>query len=211
VLLLWPDSPDGRQTGGVDPAGATTTPARLEWAPEVELVSPTSLPGKEDAGPAPSVHVPSPEDEAVDLFAGPAPELIEKALMIAEDGRPLHAKRVKELYQYGKDHPGDARPHILLALDSKNRGWHAFTASHYLQAVRENPDARRDPRILPDLLQIAGRRHDSDRAQEAVLEIYGAGALPAVRSSIEEALSVGDEHRAERLGELVGILEGLEP
>jgi hypothetical protein len=149
----------------------------------------------------------NPAAETVDLFAGPAPEIIERGHQFADSGRSLHSKRVKQLYDFSKEHPGDARPQIILALDSMNRGWYGFAAGHYKKAFEEDPRAAKDPRVMRDLLKIAGRRHDSDRAREALSVIYGRDAVVPAQRAMAEATERGDDAVAERLAELILALE----
>jgi hypothetical protein len=209
VLLLWPS--DKARIAAEAERSARSRAQELDWAPQEQLVRPSEIAvpvAQGERAPDAAVAEIDPTAETVDLFAGPAPEIIERGHQFADSGRPLHSKRVKELYDFSKAHPGDARPQIVLALDSMNRGWYGFAAGHYKKAFEEDPRAAKDPRVLRDLLKIAGRRHDSDRAREALAAIYGRDALVPAQRAMAEASERGEEATAERLGELVTALEG---
>jgi hypothetical protein len=211
AILLWQGlAPEGVRRPP-PPRAQPASPTLPEWAPAEQLVLPSALEKfpEPDAGRKPPALVP--EAETVDLFSGPAPELISRGHEIVDSGGRLHSKRVKELYELGKQSPGDARPHVILALDSMNRGWYGFAVGHYQRAVEENPEAAKDPRVMRDLLNMAGRRHHAEKAQAAVASIYGPTALPAVRAAIEEAMAEGDAKRAGYLEELAQSLGESDP
>ena len=142
MFLLRPPKAESKR--GPQPRASAAAPV-LEWAPEEALVEPAELARVLDAG---AIAAPVPGSETVDLFSGPAPEVISRGHDIVERGGRLHSKRVKELHELGKQSPGDARPHLVLALDSMNRGWYGFAISHYKRAVTENPDAAKDPHVM---------------------------------------------------------------
>jgi hypothetical protein len=139
----------------------------------------------------------------VDLLAGPLPEALEIAKTVTGRGKPLAAARLKELYEYGKAHPGDARPHLLMGTDSMNRGWYGFAADHYVRAVKEDPRARTDPHVLADLVKIAGDKEYAKRGESALAEIFGEAANAALEEAITAAGAAGDTARVDLLGEAV--------
>jgi hypothetical protein len=207
VILLWPtQEPKSKPTREVqEPA-----PAKLDWAPpEVQLVAPDEV---ERPAVAPDAAPPPvPQAETVDLFSGPAPEIIWRGHDIVDKGGRLHSKRVKQVYEFGKEHPDDARPQIILALDSMNRGWYDFAIGHYRKAVEANPDAAKDPRVIRDLLTMSTKKYQAEKAQAAVVDIFGPEALPAVQAKLDDALAAGDDKQAPYLEQLVESLQQLEP
>lgn len=151
-------------------------------------------------GPPPSSPPGAPSAlPTIDLFAGDAPELISRAREVTNREVPLSGARLKELYQFGKDHPGDARPHLLMGADSMNRQWYGFAVDHYVRAQKEDPRARQDSRMLQDLAHIAGDEHYASRAGDALRDIYGPSGITAVEDAIAEAGAKGDMARVERL------------
>ncbi len=144
--------------------------------------------------------------QPVDFFAPDAPEAIRKMHEVTSSGGILAMPRMKELYQLGKDQPGDPRPHLLMAEDAVNRGWDAFAVSHYERAFREDPRARQDPRMLKDLVAIAGGKSDAAKAVRAITDIYGAAAVPAIEDAIAAAGDKGEADRVERLSALSSSL-----
>jgi hypothetical protein len=106
---------------------------------------------------------------------------------------------MKELYQLGKDRPGDARPHLVMAEDAVNRGWDDFAVSHYVRAQKEDPRARQDPKMLKDLVALASAKRSSAKAVDALASIYGPAAVPAVEEAIAAAGDKADPAVLERL------------
>lgn len=135
----------------------------------------------------------------IDLFTTDAPELISRAREVTNSRAPLNGDRLKELYQFGKDHPGDARPHLLMGADSMNRQWYGFAVDHYVRAQKEDPRARQDSRMLEDLAHIAGDATYASKAGDALRNIYGPSGMGAVEDAIAEAGAKGDMARVERL------------
>ena len=144
----------------------------------------------------------------LDLFTGDVPEVLKMTHQVTAGGGQLALGRMKELYQLGKDHPGDARPHLVMAEDAMNRGWEAFAIDHYTRAQREDPRARQDPRMLKDLIAIAGGKREPSKASAALTSIYGAAAIPAVEEALAEAGEKGDLARVQQLADLSRQLAG---
>lgn len=209
VVLLWPE-PDRPHPQATEPPAATTAApsAGLDLTNMAELVTPEEVPeAPAPAAEAETVPAPSPTLEAIDLFAEPAPEIISRGHEFAAAGRPLRSSKVKMVYDYGQSHPGDARPFLILALDSMNRGWYDFAIDHYRKATREDPRAKQDPRVLRDLLKMSGKKYQSAKARDAIVEIYGAQALPQVNSALSEAEAQGDDYLVEALVALKSRLD----
>lgn len=203
VIDLWPREQHAEPRRGTK---QTTLPA-ADAPPSAEGVRRTE---SKSVAPAPRPPVIAPSAAAqppINLFDGPAPELISKAYQVVANRRSLQSDRLKEIYDYAKSHPGDARPYLIMAMDSMNRGWYAFAAGHYANAAKEDPRAKQDPGMLRDLVFIAGRQHDFERAQTALIDLYGASALSAVTAALDEASSAGDTAKQARLASLLATLE----
>jgi hypothetical protein len=195
VLLLSPaqekararasrEFPEPPPEGASPRSGASTTAEKL---PSLARPAPLLPPSAPSALPT------------LDLFTGDAPELITRAREVTNRGDSLSSTRLKEVYQFGKDHPGDARPHLLMGADSMNRKWYGFAVDHYVRAEKEDPRARQDPRMLRDLVQVAGDQTYAARAGDAIRDIYGPLGIIAVEEAISEAGSKGDVARVDRL------------
>jgi hypothetical protein len=203
AVAVWPSpAPRTPRTRPVASAAAFELPPRARQA----LVTPDEIEESDEGADAATAAL-RPQEETVDLFAGPAPEIISKGYQFASEGRMLRSDKVKEVYEFGKQHPGDARPHIILGIDSMNRGWYGFAVGHYLKATQQDPRAKKDPRVMEDLLSVAGNQHYSDKAHEALAKIYGREALPAAKQALADATSEGNAVRTEHLGRLVGKLD----
>jgi hypothetical protein len=174
-LPVLRDLPLPANTAAAAPAGVAASPLARAAAP-----GSTPLPSK-------------------DFFSSDAPEALRKIHEVTVSGGLLAMDRMKELYQLGKDHPGDARPHLLMGQDAMNRGWQAFAVSHYERAVKEDPHAREDPRMLKDLVDIAGGKREAVKGASALSSIYGAAAVPAIEDALAAAGDKGDTERVEKL------------
>ena len=144
----------------------------------------------------------------VDLFATPGPEIIDVPHSIVARGGVVNLNKMKEVYEYGKEHPGDARPHLVMAGDAMNRGWYEQAIDHYVRAAKEDPRARQDEHMLGDLIKAAGREHGSAAAGDALAQIYGPAAVEGVRAAVDQATAEGDDGRMTRLSDLLMRLEG---
>jgi hypothetical protein len=142
----------------------------------------------------------------LDLFQGEPLELLRMGRDVTLRGAPLNSERLKEIYKYGKEHPGDARPHLLMGADAVNRNWYGFAIDHYVRAQKEDPRARQDPRMLQDLVKLAGSEHYAAQSGAAMRDIYGAAGISPVEDAIAEAEAKGDAPRVERLTALARSL-----
>jgi hypothetical protein len=206
AFILWP-----RPTAGPARTRAATSsvesPAPLE-ANDPERAAPLRPSSSGLATPPASAPAPL---APLDLFGPDAPELLGMGLKVVERGGILSSARLKEIFQYGREHPGDARAFILMGADSMNRGWLGFAVDHYTRAQKEDPRARQDPRMLRDLVQVAGDEHYGARGAAALGSIYGPTAVTAVEDAIVEAGGKGDMARVARLTELSRALSSPSP
>jgi hypothetical protein len=201
LVALWPSARSPRtrvgspgQVSGV--ASVVTTAATAE----VKTIEQPAMPKPRAGTAAPTPEPPLPP---LDLFATPAPELLDMAHRIAAGGEPVALPKLKEIYEFAKDHPGDARPHLIMAEDAMNRGWYDQAIGHYVRAWKEDPRARQDERALRDLIKSAGREHSASEAGDAITEMYGRSAFDAVQAAISQAASDADEPRETRLSDLL--------
>lgn len=144
----------------------------------------------------------------LDLFASPGPEIIDVPHRIVAGGGTVNLMKLKEVYQFAKDHPGDARPHLIMAEDAINRGWYEQGIDHYVRAAKEDSRARQDEHMLRDLIKAAGREPSAIAAGDAIAGIYGRAALEGVRAAVDQATAEDDDGRMTRLSDLLVRLEG---
>src|SRR5262249_51545163 len=71
-----------------------------------------------------------------DPFLGEMPEIMRFALEEQRAGRELALKVQRELFNYTRSHPQDARPWLLLARDSMARDSGGFAERQYGSALR---------------------------------------------------------------------------
>jgi hypothetical protein len=154
-----------------------------------------------------------PAEPAVDLFAGEMPDFMANLHARVLDKKPLGAPQQRELYEYGKKNPTDARPQLLLAWDSMNREWDGIAVRMYRIAYRADPRAKQDPSMLRDLLQVAAThdRVEYRETTEIVREAYGGEALDAITEKIGELQARNDTKGVDRLERLRDAITGGTP
>ncbi|HVU03874.1 MAG TPA: hypothetical protein VHE30_19080 [Polyangiaceae bacterium] len=168
-------------------------------APAERVVTAPSSPAPA-ATPSPA---PVPEPPVVDLLAGDVPPELEVGRQVVERGGMIFSSRLKAVYEYGKTHPGDARPHLILGRDSMARGWLGFAADHYVRAVKEDPRAAGDPKMFDDLITVSAMKQYETRGTDAIRTIYGGAAVPKLERALADATAAGDAGRAELLSRLI--------
>jgi hypothetical protein len=146
----------------------------------------------------------------VDLFAGPMPEWMENLYDRTTRKKWLHVSQQKQLHDYGQQHEDDARPQLLLAWDSMNRGWEGFATRLYRMAYEADERAKHDPTMLRDLIDIASRfeRVEFRETAELVKEAYGTEALPKIDLKLAELRQQGHLQHAARLQRLRDKITG---
>ena len=107
-------------------------------------------------------------------------ELAERVVRAEELDRQAH----QEMRIYQRLHPDDPRPSLILAHDFVERGAWTQALERYELAQSRSPDARRDPRMLEDMLRAAQVERLHAEASERIARIFGADALPAVREAL---------------------------
>lgn len=210
VVMVWalvgPQTPaDPEPTSDPEPAAAPAEPATAA-TPEPEPEPAAAAP----AEPAAAAEEPPPAAEGADLFAGEMPDFMAELHMRVLDKKRLGAHQQKQLYEWGKEHPDDARPQLLLAWDSMNRNWEGIGVRMYRIAFRADPRAKDDPSMLRDLLAVASKYDKTEyrEAAEIIEEAYGEQALPRVDQAIARNRAEGKRRAVERLQRLRARLSG---
>lgn len=201
MYALWPRAQSAKK---ISPRGEpVSAEAPAESRPE-STATPRTVVKREPQRAA----VAEPTLPPLDLFASPGPEIIDVPHGIVARGGTVNLMKLKEVYQYAKDHPGDARPHLVMAGDAMNRGWYEQGIDHYVRAAKEDPRARQDEHMLHDLIDAASRERSAVAAGDALAQIYGRAALEGVRAEVDKAAAEDDDGRMTRLSDLLLRLEG---
>ncbi|MFW5921212.1 MAG: serine/threonine-protein kinase [Polyangiales bacterium] len=155
--------------------------------------SPTSAPETLDRSVA-ELPVPDPWE------ARDPPPLLHDIHTDVMAGETVGKNALRELRSYSSAAPEDPLPHLLVAHVYVQRGWRSDALEHYSRAHELDEDIRGDPRMLVNLVLMAGHPAVGRRASDLVSDVYGGEALPIV----DEALARGtlEEGRAERLRRL---------
>lgn len=112
----------------------------------------------------------------------------------------INTQDIKNVHSYTRNHPGDARPFLLLARGFANQHWRRDSINRYLRAYRVDKSSRGDPRMLSDLLDFTSHEQYGNQACSAIQEIFDKEALSAVEQELEQ-VSENRTHR-ERLLDL---------
>jgi hypothetical protein len=194
-LVVWQGgSPEPARDIDERPPPALPEPPVAEAPPPVD--ADRTQPAPAPRAPAVAPQAPATPRKRVfpdDWFDADTPPLLADAFeRTAGRRRRLDPRVAIEIYHYAKAHPDDARAPLVMGYDSMNRGWMEMGLDHYIKAYRAEPDIRRDPRMLEDLLDVAQVSFYHDKAVDAIDEIYGVEALEAVERRLAHARETGE-------------------
>lgn len=121
-------------------------------------------------------------------------------------GRRINRRYIGSLRAAASAHPEDCRPVLLRARAYVNRRWLTGALPQYIEAFERDPSCRGDPKMLRDMVRMAGVRSQPLQrdAQAALIRIYGDEAEDALEARIEEA------RRADEKDRLRALLETLD-
>lgn len=87
---------------------------------------------------------------------------------------------------------------------SASKGWLSAALIHYRRAYVRDPSSRGDPHMLSDLIRMVSSDGLHREGTEALVEFYGAEAIPRVRRAASRARDAETRARLnaalERLG-----------
>jgi len=207
VMFLWlaPRNQEADEEEAVSEAAASeVAPAPVQAAAAPQAAQARLQPA-EPAEPEAPTQAPNTAEEAhSDLFAAPMPEFMDRIYKRVGDNKWLNANDQKQLYDFGKEHPDDARPQLILAWDARNRDWDGIAARMYRIAYTADERAKDDPSMLPDLISIAARFDNVEykEASSLIADAYGPQALPEIEDEIALATRRNETGRLDRLNRL---------
>jgi len=140
-------------------------------------------------GPDAAVHAIGPRPPARDPWARGTPSSLSGPRRKVLHHKRLSRRDLRNVYRYAADHPRDPRPHLLLAHSYVQRDWMGDAVDRYRRAVEVDASARGDPRMLADLINMVGSDGVSVRAMEAIRDIFGPEAVPALDRAIARTTS----------------------
>lgn len=213
VVISLMRSPGGEHRTEAPAAAADTSASEASRAPAEPEVAAEAEPAAEPQAAAKAEEPASAKSEPVDLFAGPMPDFMADLHKVVLDKKPLSAPMQKQLYDYGKEHPDDARPQLLLAWDSRNREWDGFAVRMYRIAFRADRRSKQDPSMLRDLIDIASRhdRVEYRETTELLREAFGGEAIGPIEEAIERHRQRREGSRVDRLQRLKDALSAPTP
>ncbi|MFW5926285.1 MAG: protein kinase domain-containing protein [Myxococcota bacterium] len=169
------DEPEAETKVDDEPEAGADTAAETDPEPEDDDAD-------EGEGPQPREGEARPEGRY--LLAGNVPRALRPYWARVKRGRPLTRVHHRNLRQYQQRREEDARPSLLLGHDFHRRGWLSDALTRYEAAFRLDPASRGDPRMLRNMVRLAGTSQLGAKASDLVVEIYGKEALDAVEAAI---------------------------
>jgi hypothetical protein len=190
-----------------DPAPPPGSASPVSTGPirSTEAVRPASLSGSVAplAPPAPAPPAASsaalavrPHDPVPNPWAT-VPRELARLLGKSNHGGGIDKKEIASVHQYNAKHSTDPRGHLLLARGYLNRHWFKDAVGEYAIALEVNPDARGDPRMLPDLVRLV--EFGSNDAAKMIVDIYADTAASAVDRALQSPPNPEAKSRLERL------------
>lgn len=183
---------DGEQEEDVQPAAAPPTPTPVAKQPEAT------------PAPTPAAAAETPPMPPEDFFSGELDDALADAHARLLDGKYFSIPMMKRLAAHREENPKDGRANLLLAYDAMQRGAEGHAVRLYRMAWQNNPDIRRDPKVLTDLVDILATHDGAEYTEgtEAIEMIFGADAIPAIDARLETARQESRPKRVERLEKL---------
>lgn len=173
----------------------------------------TAVDGDGDASVAldPEAEAAIAEDSETDpsnpFNAGPIPDELRESRRRIFRGRWLDADQLRDVRRYQRAHPDDARSSLLLARHHRLQGEWAPAVRHYRAAHRIDAGSAAFRPMLHDLVRAARERTSATAAAQALEQIYGREALPAVERSIRSrGLDAAERRRLTRLRDRLSAL-----
>ena len=139
-----------------------------------------------------------PSSEASPL-AGELPRPLGQIKARLARGRGLARSDFRTLNRYRYAHPEDARARLLLGQHYTDVRSLSYAMPEYREALRLNPNAKHDPDLLTDLLEMVRSNNLHAEARSLVTQVYGRAALPAVEQQLVQVRRRQERQNLERL------------
>jgi serine/threonine protein kinase len=142
---------------------------------------------------------------ARDPWSDPRPPELAPFVQMIERERPFRSRaQLRPLLTFAREEPRDPRPALLLGHLYFERAWYRDALARYEEALAMDPSVRGDPRVLPNVVELAAREAFHERAARIITRYYGSEAAPALDAKIEETRSQpGNQLRLFRLRERI--------
>jgi hypothetical protein len=139
-----------------------------------------------------------------DPFVGELPTLIADARTKQLAGELLDIDVQRPLFEYGKSHPSDPCPWLLLARDSMAREWGGFAGSQYESAIQADVRVIDLPYVLSDLLIVASEYTgvEQQAALDLIVDVWGRAAGQEIDLALVAAEVRGDDAALKNLRDL---------
>jgi hypothetical protein len=131
------------------------------------------------------------------------PEALQPIRDKLERGERVNEGALGPAHALARQNPDDPRPWLLIAHAYAQLGWTSNAVERYQRAHRADATCRGDPHMLDDLLKAATHRVAGPAAVQAIRDIYGAEALPALEKAIARGADKNDvlDHLRDALAE----------
>jgi eukaryotic-like serine/threonine-protein kinase len=200
--------PPAARSEGVLAAAPAPTPA-IDSAADDSARHTQPIESESDEMPTLANAAPKPRVAARNPWRSAIPKELRALRTAIQNGARGSDHSIATLRRYNREHPTDARGHLLIGSLYLNRDWRADAINQYSVAYQIDPSARGAPELLPNLLGCVTRGFSVNDAERLIDHAYGREALPAVerllRSSQKDARAVA------RLTGLKARLSGRDP
>jgi serine/threonine-protein kinase len=191
--LIESAEPVAAQSPAPYPQAAPTPPAHAPEQPPPATAAATQTQAKPASVVASGQRARDPWQEAV-------PEALKPLRDRMERGERLNEGALGPAYAFARQNPGDPRAWLLIGHAYAQLGWLSNSVERYQRAYRVDSTCRGDPQMLDDLIKAATHRVAGRAAVQAIRDIYGAEALPALEKAI--ARGAGDRDQNDTLDHL---------
>ena len=163
--------------------------------------------------PVAAVPVPEPEPpraaeptrpRARDPFRRGTPRSLRATRKRLSRGYTGNERMIKSLRRYNRQHPNDARGHVLMAKLYMNRHWYGDVVNQYGFAYARDPSARGARDMLRHLVALVGEDSAHRQASKLIREAYGPEAVAAVDRAHRRAKEAKVKRRLARLRRKLG-------
>jgi serine/threonine-protein kinase len=148
------------------------------WASASEDAAPSSPHRAAEASPD-AVRV-AQATQPAGLAQRPVPDSLAEVHAAVSRGEDVDESGIRTLRQYAADHREDPRPWLLLGHVYVQREWYADALEAYEQALRIDPDARLDPRMIEGFVTLLAQRRQAEKSLAVARRFYGNDLLASI-------------------------------
>lgn len=147
-----------------------------------------------------TIAPPIESSELVDPWEAGTPEPLRALKARIDRGARIRRRQLGSIGHYGRNFPDDPRPKLLHGHAYVNQGWLTAALGMYREAIERDSGARGDPRLVENLVRMAGTETLHEEALAEIVRLYeedGEVVVPFVRAALENPRSAAQQARFE--------------